>query len=142
MRTSGAAHESFARFVDERGKRGGRGRTKLFFPPSDADTLSVFTATGALKADLERAGLHVAHERGRSRLYGWYLTDEPTYREHGLRVEPNRDGLSFGACRHMDVRGWPNELDKRLVIAQALGEASRYKALDPPIAVAQPAQPT
>ena len=69
-------------------------------PPSDADSLSVFTATCALKDDLKRAGLHVAQERGRSRLYGWYLTDEPTYSEHGLRVGPNSDGLSFGACRH------------------------------------------
>ena len=139
MRTSGAVHESFARFVDERGKRGGKGRTKLFFPPSYADSLSVFTATCALNDDLERAGLHVARERGRSRLYGWYLTDEPAYREHGLRVGPNSDGLSFGACRHMDVLGWPPELDKRLVIAQALGQASRYKPLDSPIVVGRPA---
>ena len=112
------------------------GRTKLFFPPHGVDGLSVFSANGASDADLKRAGIHVARERGRPRLYGWCLTEEPAFRTHDLRVEPSLDKLSFGACRHMDVRGWPNEVGLRLKIAQALGEASRYKPLNRPIAIA------
>ena len=65
--------------------------------------------------------------------------------KNGGRVSGTDSDLSFVAqalTRMMEEWGWPNELDKRLVIAQALGEASRYRALDPPITVAKPAQPT
>ena len=88
--------------------------------PSDADTLSVFTADRCAEGrSRTRRAIRSPKSGDRSRLYGWYLTGEPTYREHGLRAEPNPDGLFFGVCRHMDVRGWPTQLDKRLIIAQA-----------------------
>ena len=130
MRPPESDHSSYARFVVESGKRSGRGRTHLFLPPASRDALSVYTASDAPASDLHAAGQHVAEARERC-LYGWFLTRDSAYREHGLRIEPDPTAPSFGACHHMNVCGWPIPRGDRMAIAQALGEVSQWQAAEP-----------
>lgn len=121
----------FARFIDSDSKRGcGRGRTSLYTPPSNG-SLSVFTADNAPEHDLLEAGCYVACEKNKEFLYGWSCMTRASYAEFDLTVTPCEDNIVFGACRHMEVLGWPDSKTGKVDVAQELSKKEHSRHILP-----------
>ena len=126
--------QCFARFMVEKGKSKPRGRTSLYTPPKNG-RLSVFTANAVDCGDLTKAGIYVAKQMNKNKLFGWSYMKERSFSEHDLTVIPD-PCISFGASRHTNICGWPPKHEDRIEIVHKLTvkECGR-KVFENPIAV-------
>ena len=69
-------------------------------------------------------------------LYGWSYMKESAYERFDLNVVSDKENpVFFGPCKHMNVCGWPPDLEQRLDVVQGLTLlACPSKILESPLA--------